>query len=413
MESQATWKDPSNRIRLVGGLNRFAFQLFQQLCDNQPDGNLFLSPSSVATTLAMAHLGANGRTRDELASVLGYTLPEEKRREAFRELAAATRVGGVEFRSANRLWGQASYQFLEDFLQATRDDFGASLAAVDFKTDAAGACRQINEWVEEQTANRIKDAIAPECLDSLTRLVLTNAVYFLGTWHTPFEENDTREAPFFCSDGTVADVPTMYQAGDFDYAESEVLQWLQLRYKCYGTELVTREMGEETHQWMGTVEEGGSDFAMEVLLPRPGTDVDNVAGLLANDGIQGLPNLDGREVFVYLPKFRMECALSLGATLQSLGAHEAFSIDNADFSAMSDDPTGLFISEVAHKAFLQVNEEGTEAAAATVMHIGAAAVIEPHPPVELKADRPFIFLIRDTATGLVHFIGRLEDPQAE
>ncbi|MCA9235202.1 MAG: serpin family protein [Planctomycetales bacterium] len=411
MESQATWKDPSNRIRLVGGLNRFAFRLFQQLCEEQPCRNLFLSPSSVATALAMTHLGASGDTRDELASLLGYSMPEEKRRKAFRELAESTRTGGVEFRSANRLWGQNSYHFLRDFLNATQEDFGAALGRVDFADDAEGACLEINKWAEEQTNGRIKDLVPPGLLGPMTRLVLTNAVYFLGTWQTPFEKDETREADFFHADGATANVPTMYQAGQFSYGESNGVKVLQLPYRSYGVSI--EEGSEEDLSFALPNEEGGSDFAMEVLLPSAGEGVGDVAKLLASEGLQGLPSTDYRKVYVYLPRFRVESTFSMGRTLSALGVKRAFSVEHADFSSMSDNSEGLFISEVAHKAFVDVNEEGTEAAAATAILLAGAGYAECPPPVEFKADHPFIFLIRDAATGLVHFIGRLEEPQTE
>ncbi len=410
---QKARKYPGNRIRLVGGLNRFAFRLFQQLCEEQPEGNLFLSPSSVAIALAMTHLGTNGKTEDELASLLGYSMPEEKRREAFRELAEATRTGGVEFRSANRLWAQASYHFLDDFLRATREDFGAELAAVDFENDVDAARREINAWIEEQTANRIQQAVPPGCLDAMTRLVLVNAVYFLGNWESPFEKESTNDVDFIQTDGSNVPVPTMHQSGQFSYAESDTLKVLQLPYRSYGIELRKREVHGESYEEPYPVEEEGSDFCMEILLPAAGSSVFAIAQLLASEGLAGLPSSTFREVRIYLPKYRIECPLLLGETLKALGVRDAFSVDDADFTAMSDDPEGLFLSEVAHKAFVDVNEEGTEAAAATAVFAAGGAAGPPPPPVEFKADHPFIFLIRDTATGLVHFIGRLEEPRAE
>ena len=410
MESSASWKDPGNRIRLVGGLNRFAFRLFQQLCQEQPEGNLFFSPSSVSQALAMTHLGANGQTEEELSTLLGYSGPEEKRREAFRELAEATRTGGVEFHSANHLWGQQSYHFLDDFLHGTREDFGAELASLDFENDAHGACHAINKWAEEQTRGRIKNLVAPELLGPLTRLVLTNAVYFSGTWQKPFERDETRDADFFHATGA-ASVPMMHQAGQFSYGESEVIKVLQLPYRAYGVDI--EEGPENGLSFAMPNEEGGSDFAMEVILPSAGNKVGEVAKFLVAEGIQGLPSTDYRKVYVYLPRFRVESSFSMSQTLSALGADTAFSVEHADFSAMSDAPEGLFISEVAHKVFVEVNEEGTEAAAATAVAMAGAGYVEPPPPVEFKADRPFVFLIRDTATGLVHFIGRLEEPQTE
>lgn len=410
MPEETTRKDPSNRIRLVGDLNRFAFRLFLQLCEEQPRGNLFLSPSSVATSLAMTHLGASGKTREELATLLGFSLPDEKRRKAFRELAEVTRTGGVEFHSANRLWGQASYHFLDDFLHAVQEDFGATLAAVDFANDTEGVRLKINNWAEEQTSDRIKNLVPLGCLDPMARLVLTNAVSFLGTWQKPFEKDETRDAEFFLADGTPASVPTMHQAGQFCYGESDEVKFLQLPYRAYGVDI---QASQDDMSFAIPDEEGGSDFAMEVLLPPWSSNLNDVAKLLASGSLQSSPSSDYRKVYVYLPRFRFESTFSMGQTLSVLGLDTAFSIEHADFSSMSDNPEGLFISEVAHKACVDVNEEGTEAAAATAILMSGAGYVEPPPPVEFRADHPFIFLIRDTATGLVHFIGRLEEPQTE
>jgi len=410
MSQETTWTDPSNRIQLVGSMNRFAFRLFEQVCRGRTD-NLFLSPSSISTTLAMTLAGSGGETQDELMASLGFPFSDAKLYEAFRELSECTRTGGVEFRSVNRIWGQSSYSFLADFFRVTREYFGAELSEVDFKNDVESARLQINSWVAEQTANRITDLIPPGCLDHMARLVLTNAVYFLGSWDEAFDKDRTHEADFFMSPGNAAKVPMMHQAESFQYGKCESFQVLEMPYKSYGIVTETVEVQGEECEQPCRVDEEGSDFSLVVLLPRPEVDLETVAQQLAAESIQGVPRLGHREVRVYLPRFRVDSEFFLGDTLQQLGMHKSFSLNDADFSRMSNDPEGLFISEVLHKAFVEVNEEGTEAAAATGVFMVAGCAGATPPPVDFRADRPFIFLIRDTATGLVHFVGRYMGPQ--
>ncbi len=283
-----------------------------------------------------------------------------------------------------------------------------TMCTVDFKNDAESAREEINGWIAQQTANRIQDLLPQGCLDAMTRLVITNAVYFLGTWDETFDKENTHPAEFFLADGKETHIPTMHQIGHFSFAESSELKMLRLPYQSYGVEIQSNEDSNESFLIPNEVDGGG--FAMEVLLPAPESDTNAVAELLASNSIQGLPDASSREVHVYLPKFRVESTYFLAQTLKTLGVREAFSMEKADFSAMSDNPEGLFVSEVAHKAFVDVNEEGTEAAAATAILMAGAGFVEPLPPVEFKADRPFVFLIRDIATDLIHFVGRLEEP---
>ncbi len=388
------WTDPSFRIRLANGLNRFAFRMFDRLCAELPRRNLVMSPSGLATLLAMSHLGAKGRTRDELAQVLEYSLDEDKRRRAFRELRESPIPGGIEFRSASRLWGQQSYHFLEEFLHETKEQFGAELCRLDFANNAEAARRAINSWVEEQTAHRIKDLLPAGQPSELARLVLTSAVYFLGSWEAPFEEKDTHEAPFSVSEGNAVIVPMMHQTEEFDYGASEHFAFVQLPYAT------------------SYESEAGGDFAMLVVLPNPEYDIGEVVRHLSESGMDGLPQAQRRKVITYVPRFRLENDFSLAAPLQALGVRDAFSVETADFSGMSDDPEGLFISDVVQKAFIEVNEAGTEAAAGTAtMDYGSTVPRIPPPPVEFRADRPFLFLIRDSSTGLVHFVGRYLGPR--
>ncbi len=395
--------------KLVSDSNVFAFRLFAQLAQNEP-ASLFLSPSSISAALAMTYAGAAGETAKEFETALGYSLQGNDLHQAYQELAEVTRTGGIEFRTANRLWGQTGYHFLEEFLRTTETSYGAGLGEVDYQHATEAACLEINSWVEEQTAGRIKDLVSPRVLDETTRLVLTNAVYFLGNWHDPFDEQHTRDEDFVEASGATSVVSMMHKTSDLRYGESASVKLLELPYQSYGTETRTVMVGGEPYEEVIPTEEGGSDFAMLILLPTVIDGIDDLTRDLATGGFAELPPIEECEVRVAVPKFRMESAFSLGDQLQAMGLRQAFS-DDADFSKMTDNPMGLKITEVIHQAFVEVSEEGTEAAAATgVMMAAECAFEEPPVPKVFRADHPFVFLIRDNATKLIHFIGRYMGP---
>jgi len=218
---------------VVEGNNAFALELYARL--RAREGNLFLSPYSISTALAMTYAGARGNTEKQMAQVLHFALPQEKLHPAFKALIAATkadrRKDGLELHVANALWGQKGFAFLEPFLRVTRENYGAGLRTVDFKTQTEAARLTINRWVEEQTREKIKDLLQRGVLNADTRLVLTNAIYFLGDWQSPFEKRATRERPFTLLDGTVIKAPTMHQTGHFAYAEADDVQVLEMPYK--------------------------------------------------------------------------------------------------------------------------------------------------------------------------------------
>ncbi|MCC9609317.1 serpin family protein [Blastopirellula sp. JC732] len=398
MKPETPWKDPGDQIRLAKSVNQFGFRLFDQIGQASCD-NLLLSPSGIATAIAMTMSGAAAETLSELTNSLGFPFSDERVQTAFVDLAANARPGGVEFRSANRIWGQQSYHFLPEFLRTTRESFGAELGEVDFQQDPEAARQQINAWVAAQTADCIPELIPPQTLNPMSRLVLTNAIYFLGAWEYPFSAAATSEEDFFASPERAIRVPMMRKSRSFSYGENESLQLLNLPYQRYSRETIERmNHGEKvSNEW--------GDISMLIFLPRPQYDVISIVRQLALEGAKSLPQLRHREVDVFLPRFQIDSSLSLGATLQRLGVKKAFTLD-ADFSRMSDDPEGLLISDVLHQAFIKVDEEGTEAAAATaVMHIGGAAY-EKQVPVEFRADRPFLFAIQDNWTQSIHFLGR-------
>ncbi|MHB1558833.1 MAG: serpin family protein [Isosphaeraceae bacterium] len=367
--------------------NRFALELFARLRAEKPS-NLFFSPSSISTALAMTYAGARGETAEQMAKVLHFRMPPEKLHAAFggirRLWNAERKEQGYRLSVANRLWGEQGFHFLPEFQAVTRDHYGAELAPVDFARHAEEARQRINGWVEEQTQGKIRDLIPPGVLNAMTRLVLTNAIYFKGDWTAPFRKESTQVAPFHLSASMTTDVPLMHQQESFRYWAGDGLKILELPY-------------------------GEGDLAMLVLLP---------------DQIEGLPALEARltadnlsrwqsglrkqKVRVYLPRFTMTSRFELADVLREMGMTRLFNPREADLSGLSSEEE-LAVSEVIHKAFVDVNEEGTEAAAATAVGIRTAAMIA-EPPV-FRADHPFVFLIRDNRTGSILFLGRLVNPK--
>ncbi len=371
---------------VVKGNNQFALDLYKQLGEKE-DGNLLFSPYSISTALAMTYAGARGETQDEMAKVLHFALPQRLLHPAFAAIIEDLndeKRKGYKLAVANRLWGQKGYSFRPNFLNTTRKYYGAELAQVDFAKAAEKARQTINKWVEEQTQDKIKDLIPEGVLDSLTRLVLTNAIYFKGDWETQFDKKATREADFTATPDKKVKVPMMHQVAPFKYADLPSLQVLEMPY-------------------------AGDDLSMVVLLPKK---TDGLGDLEKSLDAKSLQEWTGgvrkRKVSVFLPKFKMTCKFRLKPVLASMGMPLAFDAGRADFSGMTGSKD-LYISAVIHKAFVDVNEEGTEAAAATavVMTLRSA----PRPSPVFRADHPFLFLIRDNRTGSILFLGRVAEPE--
>lgn len=373
--------------------NAFGFDLYARV--QSTPGNLVVSPASISTALAMTWAGARGETAAQMKTVLHLEgTPQAVSAASGRLVKSLTDPARpVVFRVANRLFGEKGFAFETGFLRSTQAAYGAGLEAVDFKHATQAARQAINAWVESQTEKRIRELVPPSGVSTDTRLVLVNAIYFLGDWLSPFTAETTRPAPFRTAAGS-KDVPTMNQVGAFRLAVLPGVKVLELPYK-------------------------GGELSMLVALP------DAVAGLSAiekqlsprtlGDWTAGLKRV---RVYAALPKFTIDPAqsLSLGDTLAAMGMPLAFDRGHADFTGIANpkDPADrLSIARVFHKAFVKVDEKGTEAAAATAVAMqraGSAAPIER--PVEFRADHPFLFLIRDNATGLVLFLGRVADPSA-
>jgi serpin B len=366
---------------VVEGNNAFAFDLYAKL--RAEKGNLFFSPYSISAALAMTYAGASGKTADEIAEVLHFTLPQEQLHPAFASLAAKlrgdTKKEGCQFRIANRLWGQTGYTFLPKFLQITRDDYGAELAQLNFRR-MEEARQTINTWVEDQTEKKIKDLIGEGILNRATRLVLTDAIYFMGNWDNPFESDKTHDASFHITADKQITAPMMHQSSLFPYGMVDGTQILELPYV-------------------------GKHLSMVVLLPK---ELDGLANLEKQVSAETLrtwtSGLREQEVKVYLPKFKVVSDFRLDAVLQSMGMPLAFS-PHGDLSGM-DGKHDLYLRAVVHKTLIDVNEVGTEAAAGTGGEVGALF----EPPI-FHADHPFLFLIRDNRIGTILFLGRVMNPK--
>ena len=375
---------PADTATIVAGNRRFALDLYNRL--RTAEGNLFFSPYSISAALAMTCAGARGTTEKQMAETLHFMPDGQMLHPAFSSLQSQLmqeqEKGQVELSIANALWVEKGFSLLKNFTDLTGRYYEASVNRVGFKNETERARLQINAWVEDKTKNKIQELIKPGVLDSLTRLVLTNTIYFKGNWARRFKKDRTREEQFWMEPGTAVMVPMMNGQDDFGYLEDEMLQALELPY-------------------------AGDSLSMIVLLPRSIDGLGALEDTLAADTLTArLDAIRKREVRVSLPKFTMTSQFELAQTLGSMGMPEAFS-GAADFSGMTGG-RDLFISAVVHKAFVDVNEEGTEAAAATgvAMRLTAAPV---SPPV-FRADHPFIFLIRHNPSGSILFLGRLTRP---
>jgi serpin B len=386
---------------VVAGNNKFALELYAKLRSKQ--GNLFLSPYSISTALAMAHAGARGQTELQMARTLHFpfmgstdaelpsTLMADRRQFAsafgkiIENLNNRGEKDGYELRVANALWAQKDYGFLEEFLELIETNYGGQLNQVDFIRAAEAARKTINKWVEKKTNDKIKNLIQKGVLDSMTRLVLTNAIYFKGNWARQFKEDRTKQAPFTLADGRKINVAMMNQTEKFNYMQTDDFQGLELPYV-------------------------NDELSMIILLPKKFDGLEELEKTLTCENLsKWTGELRNQEVRVSIPKFKMTSQFGLASVLKSMGMTDAFS-PNADFSGMNG-RRDLFISAVIHKAYVEVNEEGTEAAAATAVTMKLTSIGPTRIPV-FRADHPFLLLIRDNHSGSILFIGRVMNPNA-
>ena len=381
----------SDSATLVDNNSEFAFDLYQDLIHQ--DGNLFYSPYSISLALAMTYAGARGETEQQMANTLHFALQQDRLHPAFNslDLALASRGEGAKGKDdkgfrlhiVNAIWGQKDYQFLPEFLDVLAENYGAGLRLLDFVREPDQSRITINNWVSDQTEGKIEDLIPQGVIDTLTRLVLTNAIYFNAAWLNPFDKELTSNGTFHLLDGGDVTVPMMRQTHSFSYATGDEYQAVELPYD-------------------------GNQLSMIIMLPDTGKFESFQNSLNASLVNHIVSDLQSREVDLTMPKFQFESEFSLADTLAAMGMPVAFS-DEADFSGMTGNRE-LTITDVVHKAFVSVDEAGTEAAAATAVVVGLTAM--PEQPVQVTVDRPFIFLIRDIQTGAILFVGQVMNPGA-
>ncbi|HID99264.1 MAG TPA: serpin family protein [Thiotrichaceae bacterium] len=381
MSTQALFA-AENTDAVVSSNTAFAFDLYKQLQTYK--GNLFLSPYSISTALAMTYAGAREQTAAQMSEVLHFGTDQTQFHSAFGELQAqinaAQQKEDIALNVANGLWFDQAYPFLDSFIDLVTNAYQAELKSVDFQTAFEAARLKINTWVEEQTQDKIKELIKPGMLSSLTRLVLVNAIYFKGNWATEFDKSET--ALFWVTPETSVEVPIMSQKEIHrPYFEDDLVQVLELAY-------------EE------------NEVSMIVILPKGGFSKWEQS-LTAKQLEVWLNLFINKDVTVFLPKFKISGEFELSNTLSAMGMPDAFNSRQADFSGLNG-TKNLVISSVIHKAFVDVNEEGTEAAASTGVGIGGTAM--PEPPEIFRADHPFLFLIRHNPSGSILFLGRVVNP---
>lgn len=390
---QAAPVEEAELAELAAGNTDFALALYSEITADQPEGNLFFSPFSISTALAMTYAGAEGSTAGQMAEALRFTLPAERLHLTFaallERLGPEYRAGMVQNESApltleiaNAVWIERTFGLRSEYVDLVESLYGARAENLDFAGDQEGSRIAINDWVAERTRDRIPDLIPPGIIDSITRVVLTNAVYFKGSWGFQFEEAFTRDEDFTTLEGEAIRTPTMHQTERLAHCRACGCTAVKLPYSDWASSMLILLPD-------GGLEEFERTLDMETL--------ERIRGALAYG-----------DVALSLPRFEFTSSFSLADMLKRMGMIDAFGAE-ADFSGMTGD-RDLFISAVIHKAFVKVDEAGTEAAAATavVMGLGCAA---PEPPFEMRVDRPFVFVITDDLTGSILFMGRVADPR--
>tara|TARA_Y100000310_G_C20702557_1_gene831266 strand:+ start:3737 stop:4975 length:1239 start_codon:yes stop_codon:yes gene_type:complete len=364
---------------LAFGTNDFAFELYNEV--NEKNKNVFISPWSISSAFGMTQEGARGNTAIEMQQVLNFSTIDSERRSSFAHLFNSINAPNENYQmsTANAIWVDNDFQILENFVDTVKTFYGAEAQELDF-AESVEATNTINDWVEDKTNNKINDIIPQGTLNNLTRLVLTNAVYFKGTWEMQFDPDDTKEEEFRTPSGVVMTDMMRITDDEFYYTEDDLAKVLELPYK-------------------------GNKLSMLILLPKEDSLSNLEASLNAQKFEEYRDSLWKTELPIFIPKFKFEEKYFLKENLSNLGMKEAFTT-KADFSGIANED--LLISSVIHQTFVEVNEEGTEAAAATVIAIGVTSA--PPEPYIFRADHPFIFAIVDNESGLIIFLGKVADP---
>jgi serpin B len=390
--SNNSWANNNEDLKVVSqGINKFGFDLYKNLkkANGNKDNNLFYSPASISIALAMTYAGARGDTEKQMANVLNFTPPQDRLHSAYSKLIENLKSAkDYELSIANALWLQKDYKYLQEFLNTMEKYYKGGFNEVDYITNPEGARIKINDWVSKETKEKIKDILNPGDITKLTRLVITNAIYFKGKWLTEFDKTATRDEDFYLINGQKTKVKMMYQENRFNYYENNDLQLLEMPYK-------------------------GDKVSMVIILPKTGKFV-TVENMIDEKKLQELINNTTKiKVKAYIPRFKFTQRFDLSEDLSKMGMEDAFSAGVADFSGINGRKNDLYISKVIHKAFVDVNEEGTEAAAATAVGVTTLSIPRIEKPIIFKADHPFIFLVRDKEAGSILFMGRVMDPNKE
>ncbi len=371
--------------------NAFAFDLYEKV--RGEDGNLAYSPASISLAFAMTYAGARGETATQMKDVL--RLPDD----AAAVHDSASRILAqwndperetYELRVVNRLFGEESYTFVPDFVALTRDRYRAPFEGVSFISDPDAQRQHINGWVMEQTNDRIEDLLPEGSIDDQTRLVLVNAIYFLGKWVHAFDPEATSDETFYVNGRAATDVPLMQQTGTFAYGETDDVQVLEMPYV-------------------------GDELSMTIVLPKERRGLSSIEESLSQENLDSwLGATSEQRTRVFIPRFELEDArIPLKDALISMGMEIPFDRHRADFTAMAAPPNPadeLYIADCFHEAFVKVDEEGTEAAAATAVVMATPEAAPPQEPAVFRADHPFLFFIRDRQSGAILFVGRMNDP---
>ncbi len=387
--------EPTNSA--ARAVNRFAVELHRQVASSAPGQNLLLSPYSIQSALAMTYAGASGNTRAEMARVLHFAGEEDPLHRGFQTInhslrsAAAASEGAFSFNVANRLFGQQGFTFRTPFLNTVSNFYGAPLEALDFAQSVASA-RHINQWVEHQTQDRIRDLIDPSLLNLDTRLVLVNALHLKAAWAKPFTTGLTKTRPFHLGNDLTADVRTLHSVETHGFKEFDGFRAVSLAYRS-------------------------GDLQLVLFVPDTTNGLAALEGKLSAETLDACRSLPRKELDLYLPLLKMAPpTLSLSRPLQAMGLKSAFDLPqgSAHFDRMADTARErLKISEVVHRTFLELDEKGTEAAAATavIMMRASAVPLKKPTPVVVRVDRPFAFAIQHRESGACLFLGRVTDPR--
>jgi serine protease inhibitor len=369
---------------MIKNNNLFAFELYRQIRSDKD--NTFFSPYSISSAIAMTYAGARSESEQQISKVLHFEGDQAYFHPAYKTLLSyinsLNRTDSIDISTANSMWAQKDYPFKDEYFKLITDNYGAGLQNLDFRNDRENARKTINKWVEDKTKNKIQELLIPGILNDLTRLVLVNAIYFYGSWDKAFDAKNTKKLDFFLDDANKVQADFMYKEDKYKYAENEQYKVVEIPYE-------------------------GKTLSMIIVLP---VSPNNLAGLEKqldkNSYDHWLSALTERKIKLYLPKFKTTAEFELSDALKKMGMPHPFSMD-ADLSGMTG-KKDLMIDKVVHKAFVEVNERGTEAAAATAVVIREKSAMINMP--EFRADRPFIFIIKENTYNNILFMGRINDP---